>query len=85
MMISSLFETVFKICRLSDPAQQDAVLGLRTSLRVEWTSDNVDTKYLMIMRDLEVTFEIFLKTIDRLPCWQQEDGNCCVIIEPVMD
>ena len=85
MTVLSLFEAVFKICRLSDQAQQDAVLGLRTSLRVEWRSNEVNTKYLMVMKELDVTFEVFLRTIDKSPCWEQEDGNCCVIIEPVMD
>ena len=87
MTMSSLFHSVFKICGLAEglqqQQQQDKVLGLRTTL--EWTH-NVGgiKKYLMLKRDFEDSFDVFLRIIDALPCWEQEGGCCSVAIEVVM-
>ena len=83
MTLSSLFHSVYKIYGLAEQHQQDKVLGLRTTL--EWTHNVGDVKkYLMLKRDFEDSFDIFLKIIDALPCWEQADGCCSVAIEVVM-
>ena len=83
--MSSLFHSVFKICGLAEglQQQQDKVLGLRTTL--EWTHNLGGVKkYLMLKRDFEDSFDVFLRIIDALPCWEQEGGCCSVAIEVVM-
>ena len=88
MTMSSLFHSVFKICGLAEGLQQqqqqhDKVLGLRTTL--EWTHDvGGIKKYLMLKRDFEDSFDVFLRIINALPCWEQEGGCCSVAIEVVM-
>lgn len=87
MTMSSLFHSVFKICGLAEGQQQrqqqEKVSGLRTTL--QWTH-NVGgvKKYLMLKRDFEDSFDVFLRIIDALPCWEQEGGCCSVAIEVVM-
>lgn len=89
MTTSSLFHSVFKICGLAEGEhqqqrqQQEKVSGLRTTL--EWTqSVGGVKKYLMLKRDFEDSFDVFLRIIDALPCWEQEGGCCSVAIEVVM-
>lgn len=82
MTMSPLFDAVFRICGLSEQQQQDKVLGLRTTL--DWTGGVGVKKYLMLRRDFEDTFQIFLKVINASPCWEQEGGYCSVAIEVVL-
>ena len=81
MTMTALFDSVFKICGLTEQQQQDRVLGLRTSL--VWTENTGVKKNVMLKREFEDCFETFLKLIDTSPCWE-EDGCCSVSIEPVM-
>ena len=81
MTMTALFDSVFKICGLTEQQQQDRVLGLRTSL--VWTENTGVKKNVMLKREFEDCFEAFLKLIDTSPCWE-EDGCWSVGIEPVM-
>ena len=81
MTMTALFDSVFKICGLTERQQQDRMLGLRTSLF--WTDNTGFKKNVMLKREFEDCFETFLEFIDTSPCWEN-GGYCSVDIEPVM-
>lgn len=81
MTMAALFDSVFRVCGLTEQEQQERVLGLRTSL--VWMGITGVKKNVMLKREFEDCFETFLELIDRSPFWE-EDGCCFVGIEPVM-
>ena len=81
MTMTALFDAVFKFCGLTEQQWQDSVLGLRTSL--VWTEKTGVAKNLMLKRELEDSFEVFLEFIDTSPGWETQ-GCCSVCIELVM-
>ena len=81
MTMSSLFDSVFKICGIANQEQQDRVLGLRTTL--SWMHGDVK-RNVMLKREFEDSFATFLRLIDTSSCWQQENGGCSIAIEAVM-
>lgn len=80
MTMASLFDSVLERCGLAEQSTQ--VFGLRTTLNLEQNAGN--QKSLMLMRNIEHSFETFLKMIDASRCWEREDGSCAVGIEVVM-
>lgn len=81
MTIKSLFDSVLRICDMGEQ-QQARLSGLRTTL--DW-QQNVDVKKtLMVKRDFEESFEVFLEIIDASPCWEEGNGRCFVAVEVVM-
>ncbi len=78
--MSSLFDSVLTICGLVE--RQDKVLGLR--ITPGWTHDVGVDKSLMLKREFEDTYEVFLEIISASPCWKNEGGSCHVAIEAVM-
>ena len=80
MTIKSLFDSVLRICDLGE--QQVRLSGLRTTL--DWQQDADVKKTLMVKREFEESFEVFLELIDASPCWEEEHGRCVVAVEIVM-
>ena len=81
MTMTALFDSVFKICGITEQQQQDRVLGLRSSF--VWIDLTGVKRNMMLKREFGDCFENFLKFIDTSPCW--EEGGCCSVgIELVM-
>ncbi len=81
MTMSSLFDSVLKICGLTK--QQDMVLGLRIDLKrgVNYIGTY---KSFILKREFSESFEAFLEILDAAPCWKVEGGHCAVAVDVVM-
>ena len=75
----SLFNCVLAIGGLAQ--QETKVLGLRTTF--VW-QENMGEKSIMLKRDVEDSFKIFLEFIDASPCWKEDPKRCNVVVEVVM-
>ena len=78
--MSSLFNFVLTICGLAE--QQDKVLGLRITPGCARNVGGNDS--MMLKREFEDSFEVFLDIVDAAPCWEKEGGRYYVAIEVVM-
>ncbi len=78
--MSSLFDSVLTICGLYE--QQDKVLGLRITPGCIRNVGGNDS--MMLKREFEDSFEVFLDIVDAAPCWETEGGRYYVAIEVVM-
>ena len=78
--MASLFDSVLAVCGLT--GQQDKVSGLRAT--VHKLHDTMVPKPIILKRDFEDRFEVFLDVINAAPCWAKEGGHCVVSLKVLM-
>lgn len=80
MTMASLFDSVLAVCGLT--GQQDKVSGLRATIHK--LHDTIVPKPIILKRDLEDSFEVFLDVINAARCWAKEGGHCVVSLKVLM-
>lgn len=80
MSLDSFFTAVLAIS--ATPGQDNAVSGIRASF--DWKGAGEKDRAILLKRDLEDSFEVFLEIVDAAPCWEVQGGRCAVGVEVVL-
>jgi len=81
MTTASLFESAITIS--GSKSQDLKTSGLRVTF--DWKGEQDVDRAMLLKQEYPDSFEIFLETVDRAPCWRSDGGRCSVGVEVVLE
>jgi len=80
MTIDSFFSTIITATGSANQEREISTIMVEFDFREEGDAK----RSILVKRDVEDSFEVFLEMIDEAPCWEDEAGRCEVAVEVML-